>query len=67
MNRLFKFFPHPDYAAKFSFAVVYAILASVSVRIFYGPGKIYSSGITGIAQILSTLSERLIGYDIPVS
>lgn len=67
MNWLFKFFPHPDYAAKFSFAVVYALLASVSVRLFYGPGKIYSSGITGIAQILSTLSNRLIGFEVPVS
>lgn len=67
MSRVFKFFPHPDYATKFSFAVVYAILASVAVQLFYSPGNIYSSGITGIAQIFSTLSERVFGVRIPVS
>ncbi|EOT48663.1 MULTISPECIES: YitT family protein [Enterococcus] len=67
MSRVFKVFPHPDYATKFSFAMVYAILASVAVQLFYSPGNIYSSGITGIAQIFSTLSERLFGLYIPVS
>lgn len=67
MSRVFKIFPHPDYATKFSFAVVYAIMASIAVKLFYGPGKIYSSGITGVAQILSTLSERLFGHELPVA
>lgn len=67
MNRLFKLLPHPDYAMKFSFSVVYAILASVAVNIFYQPGRIYSSGLTGIAQIVSTLSQSWFGMNIPVS
>ncbi|HPJ00591.1 MAG TPA: YitT family protein [Enterococcus sp.] len=67
MSRLFKFLPHPDYAMKFSFSVVYAILASVAVNIFYEPGKIYSSGLTGIAQIVSTLSETWFDIHLPVS
>lgn len=67
MNRFFKFLPHPDYAMKFSFSVVYAILASVSVNLFYQPGKIYSSGLTGIAQIISTLASSWFDVTLPVS
>lgn len=67
MKRIFKFLPHPDYAMKFSFSVVYAILAAVAVNIFYQPGKIYSSGLTGIAQIISTLSEKWFQFHLPVS
>ncbi|MGX7196054.1 YitT family protein [Enterococcus olivae] len=67
MSRLFKLLPHPDYAMKFSFSVVYAILAAVAVNIFYQPGNIYSSGLTGIAQIISTLSESWFGFELPVS
>lgn len=67
MKRIFKFLPHPDYAMKFSFSVVYAILAAVAVNIFYQPGKIYSSGLTGIAQIVSTLSEKWFQFHLPVS
>lgn len=67
MDKLFKLFPHADYAQKFSYSVVYAILASIGVNFFYQPGQIYSSGITGVAQILTTLSEDLIGVHVPVS
>ena len=38
-----------------------------SQSIFYQPGKIYSSGITGIAQILTTVSTDWLGFYIPVS
>ena len=67
MKQVFKFLPHPEYAMKFSFAIVYAILAAVSVNIFYEPGGIYSSGLTGIAQILSTLTERWFDWNISVA
>lgn len=56
-----------DYFQKFSFSLVYAILASVAVNFFYQPGNIYSSGITGLAQIMSTLSKESVGFHVPVS
>ena len=56
-----------DYLQKFSFSVVYAILASIAVNFFYQPGKIYSSGITGVAQIITTLSTEWFGFNLPVS
>lgn len=67
MNTLFKWLPHPDYANKLSFSIVYAILSAIAVNFFYQPGKIYSSGITGIAQILTTVSTDWLGFYIPVS
>ncbi|MGC6768480.1 YitT family protein [Enterococcus sp. LJL128] len=59
--------PVNDYTTKLSVSIVYAILASVAMNFFYQPGNIYSSGITGLAQILTTLSTKLIGFNVPVS
>ena len=41
----------------------------VSASLLYGflSGHVYSSGATGLAQILSVLSQRFIGFTIPVS
>ena len=52
---------------KLSVSIVYALIASVALNFFYQPGHIYSSGITGLAQILTTLSKSLIGFEVPVS
>ena len=32
------------------------------VNFFFQPGHVYSSGATGLAQILSVLSQRFIGF-----
>lgn len=52
---------------KFSASVVYAILSAVALNLFFQPGHVYSSGITGLAQIFTTLSVNIIGQNIPVS
>ena len=36
-------------------------------ELFYQPGNIYSSGLTGLAQILTTLSTKIVGFNVPVS
>ena len=57
-----------DYLSKkFSASLVFAILSSIAVNFFFQPGNIYSSGATGIAQILTTLSSRIFGMHIPVA
>ena len=56
MNTLFKWLPHPDYANKLSFSDRLRHFIGDRSQFFYQPGKIYSSGITGIAQILTTVS-----------
>lgn len=67
MEKLFKNLPYPKYATKLSTSIVYAITASAAVNFFYDPGKIYSSGVTGIAQIIATLSMDTLGIKIPVA
>src|SRR5699024_7415702 len=67
MERLFAKLPFSEYATKFSNSLIYALLASIALNFFYQPGHIYSSGITGLAQILTTLSKSLFGFEVPVS
>lgn len=43
---------------KLSTAFIYAILVSVAMNFFWTPGHIYSSGITGLAQLVTTITER---------
>lgn len=49
---------------KISTAFIYAILVSVAMNFFWTPGHIYSSGITGLAQLVTTLSERHLPFVI---
>ncbi len=67
MKKKIEDWPHHDYATRLSVAVVYAFLAAIAVNFFYQPGHIYSSGATGFAQILTTLSKNALGYTVPVS
>lgn len=67
MKKFFESLPVHDYTTKLSVSIVYAILASIAMNFFYQPGNIYSSGITGLAQILTTLSTRILGFNVPVS
>ncbi|AUB53732.1 MULTISPECIES: YitT family protein [Enterococcus] len=67
MKKTFENWAYHDYTTKLSVSIVYALIASVALNFFYQPGNIYSSGITGLAQILTTLSKSVIGFEIPVS
>ncbi len=67
MKKTFENWAYHDYTTKLSVSIVYALIASVALNFFYQPGHIYSSGITGLAQILTTLSKSLIGFEVPVS
>ena len=44
-----------------SFLAVW-FLSAIAVNFFFQPGHVYSSGATGLAQILSVLSQRFIGF-----
>jgi len=56
-----------DVVTKLSIAMIYAVLYSMALNFFWQPGHIYSGGLTGIAQILSTLAERADNINIPIS
>ncbi|KRN02601.1 hypothetical protein FD13_GL001825 [Levilactobacillus senmaizukei DSM 21775 = NBRC 103853] len=44
------------YTIKFSVAFFYGVLVSLAVNYFWTPGHIYSSGVTGLAQLINTLT-----------
>ncbi|CAM3323031.1 YitT family protein [Vagococcus fessus] len=56
-----------EYTTKGSVAIIYAILAAIALNLFWQPGNIYASGVTGIAQILTTVLEKSLGFKPPVS
>ncbi|MGX7058481.1 YitT family protein [Vagococcus humatus] len=56
-----------EYTKKSTVAVLYAIIASVALNVFWRPGNIYASGVTGIAQIVTSVMERMTGSEPPVS
>ncbi|WP_172189540.1 YitT family protein [Lentilactobacillus kribbianus] len=53
------------YITKATTSVIYGILVSIAVNFFWTPGHIYSSGITGFAQLLNTISSRFLPVTIP--
>lgn len=55
------------YTSRLSASVVYALLSGIAFNFFYLPGNIYSSGVNGVAQILTSFSQRLFGQHIPLS
>lgn len=55
------------YTEKVSASLLYGLLSSIAVNFFFQPGHVYSSGATGLAQVLSALSVMLLGFEIPVS
>lgn len=62
MKELKKMFYNHEYTSKLTVSVVYALLASVALNVFWRPGQIYASGITGLAQIITAVVERATGY-----
>ena len=54
INSLKKIAKRHQYSTLAGTAFIYAILVSIAMN-FLTPGKIYASGITGFAQLVSTL------------
>ena len=65
--RVMKSISREKYDEKVSASLLYGFLSAIAVNFFFQPGHVYSSGATGLAQILSVLSQRFIGFTIPVS
>ncbi|MCI1700175.1 YitT family protein [Liquorilactobacillus nagelii] len=58
MDELQQIWKRHQYVARASTAFIYGILVSIAMNFFWTPGKIYSSGVTGLAQLLATLGKR---------
>lgn len=55
------------YAERISGSIIYGLLSSIAVNFFFRPGHMYSSGVTGLAQIISALSMSYLGLEVPIS
>ena len=65
--RVLKGISREKYDEKISASLVYGFLSSIAVNFFFQPGHVYSSGATGLAQIISTLSKYWFNFHIPIS
>lgn len=54
---------HRD-VVKASTAFIYAILVSIAMNYFWTPGHIYSSGITGLAQLFNSLMAKFLPFEL---
>lgn len=67
MDQLDKFNRRYSLLSKISASFFYSLAVAVALNFFWDPGHMYSSGITGFAQLINTLSERFMPYTIPTS
>lgn len=65
--RVLKSISREKYAEKISASLFYALLSSIAVNFFFQSGNIYASGLTGLAQIISTVSERTLGFSVSIA
>ncbi|MFT8536644.1 MAG: YitT family protein, partial [Lentilactobacillus hilgardii] len=64
MDDVSKLMRRHTYVTKTSTSFIYGILVSIAVNFFWTPGHIYSSGITGLAQLLNTISSRALPFTV---
>ena len=67
IETLKKQFDDHQYMEKISMAVINGILQAIALNLFWRPGHIYASGITGLGQIIVTLAENATGFEPPMS
>lgn len=51
---------------KMPVALTYAFLSSIALNMFWLPGNIYASGITGLSQLLSQILNERFGFDLTI-
>lgn len=67
MKKIREYADSHEYTAKFSVALTYALLSALALNFFWQPGHIYSSGITGVAQIITTVFHYFTQIRIPIA
>ncbi|WP_010622235.1 YitT family protein [Paucilactobacillus suebicus] len=64
MEDIQKLIERHQYVGRAGTAFIYAILVSIAVNFFWTPGHIYSSGVTGLAQLVNTLTMRYAPFEV---
>lgn len=67
MDNLDKFNRRYNFLSKLSAALFYSVAVAVALNFFWTPGHMYSSGITGFAQLINSLSERFLPFTLSTS
>lgn len=67
MDQLDRFNRRYNFLSKISAAFFYSLAVAVALNFFWTPGHMYSSGITGFAQLINTLSERYLPFTLTTS
>lgn len=67
MDQLDKFNRRYNLLSKISASFFYSLTVAVALNFFWQPGHMYSSGITGFAQLINSLSERFLPFTLPTS
>jgi uncharacterized membrane-anchored protein YitT (DUF2179 family) len=57
----------PREMKRIAVALLYALLSSIALNMFWLPGNIYASGITGLSQLLSQLLQEKFGLNWSIS
>lgn len=65
--RTLKSISREKYDEKISASLLYGLLSAIAVNWFFEPGHVYSSGVTGLSQVLSALGLRTFGLKIPIA
>ncbi|MBD5431869.1 YitT family protein [Lactobacillus agrestimuris] len=67
MDQLDKFNRKYNFVSKISAALVYSISVAIALNFFWTPGHMYSSGVTGFAQLINSISQRFLPFEISTS
>ncbi|QGV04628.1 YitT family protein [Lactobacillus acetotolerans] len=67
MDQLDRFNRRYNFLSKISAAFFYSLAMAVALNFFWTPGHMYSSGVTGFAQLINTLSERYLPFTLTTS
>lgn len=67
MDQLDRISRRYNFLSKISAAFFYSLAVAVALNFFWQPGHIYSSGVTGFAQILESVSSRYLPFTLRTS
>lgn len=56
-----------EYTHKLTVVFLYALLYGIALNFFWQPGHIYTGGITGFSQIVTTIFEKYTGFEPSIS
>lgn len=67
MDQLDRFNRNYNFISKISAAFVYSLAVAIALNFFWTPGHMYSSGITGFAQLINSMSMKFFPFEISTS